>query len=265
MNIIIKIGGSIFTDKSSSRSKINQHVIRLFAEELQPFTHIHNMSIVLGGGGVAHHMAEKYRLHLPGKKSLWQKQGSAMLQQMISLQAEKVSRCFAEYGLDTTVYATEEYIEQSRGNVSRVVGDSFSSSRTIPIIPATMVSDTYWDVSICSGDTISAVLASVLDASCIAFATDVDGVYSKDPYIYADAYHLQQLSVREVERGGGVYCSGSHHVDVTGGLKQKIASLTPWLSKKEGRVACIFDGRSREAIQSFLNERAPFPGTTVCW
>lgn len=87
------------------------------------------------------------------------------------------------------------------------------------------VPSTYGDVladgKIISGDDIVVLLARKWKADRIIMATDVDGVYTKDPKTNADAKFLPELRASGAES----IDYALNAIDVTGGMKSKVEKL----------------------------------------
>lgn len=54
-----------------------------------------------------------------------------------------------------------------------------------------------------STDAVAAMLAREIKAECLIIATDVDGIYDKDPKKYKDAKKLDRISIKELRKMAG--------------------------------------------------------------
>ncbi len=95
----------------------------------------------------------------------------------------------------------------------------------IPIMYGEMVFDNTLGMSICSGDTIAMKLAKEYEAEKIIYASDVNGIYDKDPHTDKTAKIIKHIRLDLIHADKNIVLSGSHNIDVTGGIKNKIKVL----------------------------------------
>lgn len=120
-----------------------------------------------------------------------------------------------------------------------------------PMLYGEMVFDEELEMSICSGDAISAFLARELGAQKIFFASDIDGIFNKDPHLHKDAKLIKKTSLSELLNSADIKMTGSHNVDVTGGLCGKIKSFN--LGKENSLQAVeIFNGLQEENYENIF-------------
>ncbi len=263
----MKIGGSVFTDKSTSEVVLHEDRIHRIAQILARYHAHHALVLVLGGGGVAHHMARRYALHPPGGKNAVQQRAVQAGRKRITAQMMRVSEILRDAGVPIQAYHTADIVAQDAGEVTHcdisTIADAIARGQ-VPLLSATMVPDSTWDWSICSGDTIATHVGAALHADCVAFATDVAGIYTADPHTSATAQLLARVSLAEQYTKNIFDAGESHHVDVTGGLGKKISSLTPLLATQQIGSSCIFDGRTPAHYAELLTGQT-YPGTTIVW
>jgi isopentenyl phosphate kinase len=106
-------------------------------------------------------------------------------------------------------------------------------------------------MSVCSGDAIAILLAKQYEADKIIFASDIDGIYDKDPHTNNDAKLIRKTSIKSIMSDKKVSLTGSHNVDVTGGLQNKIAALANYDSTSLKEVV-ICNGLKRGTITKAL-------------
>jgi hypothetical protein len=122
-----------------------------------------------------------------------------------------------------------------------------------------MVPDTRLNFSICSGDTIATFLARKFSAEKICFASDIDGIFTEDPHRFPDASLIEHLDFDQLGARSGI--TGSHSVDVTGGLGGKLEKLAP-LHHSSVESVEIFNGLKAEHYRNILLD-IPFPHTII--
>jgi len=82
-------------------------------------------------------------------------------------------------------------------------------------------------MAVLSGDQIIKFLAENLHAKRVILATDVDGIYNKNPKKYSDAHLIETVSsLEQMETGEET------NTDVTGGMGGKVSELLELLELK---------------------------------
>ncbi len=206
---IIKIGGSLITNKSEYRKFLPDKAEHIVEELLK----IDDFVLVHGGGSFGHFISEKY--NLPGELSEERLRAAAIvkydmqdLNQMILQLLNKKSRMsigispfFLKRGDRFDYSIVQEILE--KGLIPVIYGDVYFLKERIGIL---------------SGDHIMVSLAEMLHPQRAIFLTDVDGVYDRDPKKFPDAklvskYGTEKLSFGAIEK------------DVTGGMELKFKSM----------------------------------------
>ncbi len=238
---IVKIGGSLITNKFEYRKFLPEKTERIVEELLK----IDDLVLVHGGGSFGHFISEKY--NLPGAFSEERiKAASIVKYDMADLNSRILSmlhkkgrmsigvspfflRC--QEGFDYSI--VEEILE--RGLLPVLYGDVYFNEKTIGIL---------------SGDHIMVSLANLLHPDRAIFLTDVDGVYDRDPKKDANA--------RLVSRYGSEKLSfGAIEKDVTGGMELKFKSMIQ--CRDSGVKTYVINGEHPERIFHIGHEN--FVGT----
>ena len=156
----------------------------------------------------------------------------------------------------TSVHTASIIIQKDRKITNRSFNiiDRALESKCIPIMYGEMVFDETLGMSVCSGDAIAVTLASKYNADKIIFASDIDGIYDKDPHIHSDAKLITSASLESVLSDKKIALLESHNVDVTGGLKNKIAVLTGSNMPKSLKEVVICNGLKKGFITRALTD-----------
>ena len=203
--IIVKLGGSVITDKSTYK-KFRPSVVKKISKVLSNFNDI---IIVHGGGSFGHIKAKEYGL--PGKLSVRTLSAMNVVHNdMLELNV-KVSRILNESGIfnisipipaisrngiiDYSAFG--EYIKAGITPVS--FGDIYIKNRIIDIY---------------SGDNIVYDLSLMYRPEKVIFMSNVDGIFNKNPEIYKEARLLRNPNID--------LNFESIYSDVTGGMKTKL-------------------------------------------
>lgn len=233
---IIKIGGSVATDKKNNRFKVNERVVRLMAREIKKARQKKRfrLLIVNGAGAFGHSNVFNYKINngVRTKKDFEGMCKTAIDCADLNLQ---VANLFWKEGLlaypipanAITVQKNKAIIHQD----TTVIAELFKQNEQfIPILNGTFVVDQKIGGSVTSGDATIANLARKLKASKIFFGTDVNGVYTSDPKKNKNARHIARIDRKNFKKTLlGVGESAS--LDVTHGMRGKLLKLSQKIRK----------------------------------
>ncbi len=106
-----------------------------------------------------------------------------------------------------------------------------------------------------STDAVAAKLASVIKADLLIIATDVDGIYDKDPKKHRDAKMFEKVGVDELQKiaGRGWKKAGANVV---------IDAIACRVIKRAGIKSVVLNGRSLKQLENAIYGRQ-FKGTEI--
>ena len=202
--IIIKLGGSVISDKNSPYS-FNREAVEVIAEEVAQFYPEESFILVHGGGSFGHPNAREYKIReglmgdVKRKRIGFSKTHQAMLK-LNSLIVET----FLEKGLPAYSVSSSSIFLIEKGEI--VYGElevlrKLLEKDFIPVLFGDTAIALDKGIDILSGDQIVNYLARMFKPSKVLFLMDVDGIY--------DIKHLLKSS----ESAG---------IDVTGGIGNKL-------------------------------------------
>ncbi|MEF8879741.1 MAG: isopentenyl phosphate kinase [Candidatus Thermoplasmatota archaeon] len=218
---LIKIGGSVITDKSEEESFKKQTMDDL--SEILKKTREKTI-VVHGAGSYGHIPADKHRLHegyreesqLEGFSETLhsvQKLNSLVLESLNEKEIKSVSLpphnsiVFKEGSLDFFEYSFfEKYVQHG----------------FTPVTFGDVVFDKDQVFSICSGDILMEQLSYFFRPEKTVFVIDEDGLYTSNPKKDKNAEFIDCISVDELMN---LSASLDNHADVTGGMKGKIETI----------------------------------------
>lgn len=261
--VIVKLGGSIVTEKHRSEPAIRRTHIRriaaVFKKNYSPRKH--TLVLIHGAGSFGHLHAHRHELAL-GTKGHPEKIFRAVENQSLdAFLNSEITRLFIQAGLPVVGMPTRTVVTNANGKINSLETSSLEAAlRTgvIPLLHGDMVFDTAWGLSICSGDVLASELARLFSAEQVFFASDVDGIFSQDPHKYPDATLIQKTTLGEVTNGT-IEIGSSHNVDVTGGLSKKFSLFHTNTSLKN---IYLFNGLVAQNF-SFVFDQKKFFGTTI--
>lgn len=241
--ILIKLGGSIITDKTKPLTA-NLAAVRKIALQLRRLEDPY--MIVHGGGSFGHYWSVRYDMHT--KPDRYSPKGiSAVKNSMVDLNRLVLQTLFRSKVLPYCLPPTD-FVSGNSPIASKV--------KEIPKIAHTgLVPVSYGDVMwfgknrfyILSGDRIMGMLTRILRPRLAIFVTNVDGVYSDIK---------TKKIIREIGRESPTIAEV--RMDVTGGMSRKIKEATEM--SKCGTDVIFVNGRFPQRIAAAANGKE-FEGT----
>lgn len=261
--IIVKLGGSIVTQKEEKHPALRRNhlkkVAAVLAKGYDPKKHA--MILIHGAGSFGHPHAHKYELTLGLKKDPRRiyraTENFAIMERLNS----ELAVLFNESGLPVCGMPTRTLAQNKAGKLFSLETKTLSAAlkvSAIPLLHGDVVFDSTLGFSVCSGDTLASNLARSFGAKKVFFASDVDGVFSRDPHLSKDATLFRSLPLVSVINGA-VQLGKSRHIDVTGGLSKKFSTFQRIPKLKN---IFFFNGLVPENF-SFLFDQKNFFGTTL--
>lgn len=228
--IILKIGGSVITNKNEELTPKTQEMNRI-AQEIRK-AEISNLVIVHGGGSFGHPIAQKHAIK-EGLKEASQLLGFAETHHMMTVLNGLFMDTLIMQSLPAVSITPSSCIITESGRI-RCFEDAAIKTMLrmgfLPVLYGDAVIDTKLGFTILSGDQIVSNIAMRLNAGQIIMGVDVDGLYNADPKIEKNAKMFTHLTLEDLKRLQGKL-GKSNVCDVTGGMFGKIAELIPALEQ----------------------------------
>jgi isopentenyl phosphate kinase len=227
---ILKIGGSVITDKNGELSARTQVIDRL-ADEIQKAGTRH-LVIVHGGGSFGHPCAQKYAIK-SGYREETQKIGFSETHHVMTVLNGLVMDTLIWHGVPAVSIAPSSCITTENGRIKCFEDTPLEillEMGFLPVLYGDAVLDTKLGFTILSGDQLVSFLAMRFNAERIIIGVDVDGLYDTDPKAGKNARILKHLTLEEVRRLQSKL-DKSTACDVTGGMFGKICELLPALEQ----------------------------------
>ena len=178
--IIIKLGGSVVTDKSKSMTA-RYDVIERLAREIADVPG--KKVIIHGGGSFGHIKAKEYELH-KGFKNESQREGICRVQSDMRILNRIIEDSLRQAGMLVASIPAGAIATFDNGKLADFPSHVFGHYLNIGITPMSfgdVVVDRSRGISICSGDDIMLRLARDMKAERSIFVTAVDGIYAQYP------------------------------------------------------------------------------------
>ncbi len=219
--ILVKLGGSVITDKSKLRTFRPSSCNRL-AKEMNAVGS--PLAIVHGAGSYGHIEAKKHSLQ-KGFRADSQLQHVAAVQRDV----RELNLRVLESLIDNRIRAVSvppASAAKFRGGVIRkfersTFGQMFDLGLT-PVSFGDVVPDESMGFSICSGDLMMEAIAQTFRPKLVVFCADVDGVYDSDPKRSPNARLIPELDRSML---AGIKRTRSTNADVTGSVYGKVERM----------------------------------------
>ncbi|BAW30997.1 isopentenyl phosphate kinase [Methanothermobacter sp. MT-2] len=224
--IMLKIGGSVITDKSAPKPTLNHENLKRIAKEISDSLPP-SLIIVHGAGSFGHPLAKKYRIGTPTtKRELPRKMmGFSIIQRWVKLLNIRVCDALRKENIPVVSIQPSSFIIAFNGRIKHAdprIIISYLEKGFIPVTYGDVVLDANKELkmSVLSGDQIIKYLGETLKPEKVILGTDVDGVFDKDPKKYPDAKLIKKIkSPKDIE----IETRTSR--DVTGEMIGKIKEL----------------------------------------
>ncbi len=263
--VVLKIGGSVVSDKERKEMAINSERIKRIASEIENLTDEFRFYLVHGVGNAGHPPVRKYDLH-HGLRKKAQLIGFTIAQNRVNvLRNEFLNALEAEHVPAIEFYPSSTIVSEDMDiktfysePMRRIVAKG-----AIPVLSGDLVADRSQGLTVCSGDALVFELARIFDVKVILFGADVDGIYS-GPSEQEATRLVKNLDVAELEemlKEAG----GSTGIDVSGGMRGKIRMMLRyrWFFEDGGEVR-VFNLGTPDALQKVLRDPNTVRCTRIC-
>jgi isopentenyl phosphate kinase len=223
--VVVKLGGSVVTDKASTALRVREVTVRRLAREIAA-SGIHPLVVVHGAGSFGHQIVERTGIHrgLRGPLDLLAFGETQRLQYDLD---SAIARIFLEEGLPVLPCQASASAVLRDGRLERLDVEALRimvERGMIPLLYGVPAVDVVRGCAILSGDRIAPWVAAGLGLGWIVHGTDVDGVFDADPKVDPSARRIPRID-RATWDEVRARLGGSRAVDVTGGMVGKVSSL----------------------------------------
>jgi len=178
--IIIKLGGSVITDKRREFfAKVD--MIERISREIAKIKS--SLILIHGAGSFGHPIVKKFGLHL-GYRNKRQLQALSETKSRLMDLDKILIGLLRKHGVPVVPFMPSSFMFASRGRIIRAdlqPLNTFLKLGAMPLLCGDVVPDRETGFSVISGDQLAIYLARKMNARLVIFGCDVDGVYSADP------------------------------------------------------------------------------------
>ena len=223
--IVIKLGGSVITNKKTT-GLLRSKIIASLGKEIRQLAQSgHRLVLIHGAGGNIHKLAKQYGLQ-NGVNTQQQLAGALKVQyELLSLQ-NKVAEVLQKQSLPVFPLQTTSSFELHNENLkllNRQVIDKILENGGVPLLTGSMVLNNRSNWSILSGDTICLFFAELYKAKQLYFLTDVNGFLTQNSRSKKLAT-IPKLSMVELDNHITAYSSYKPK-DATGDMIGKLRAI----------------------------------------
>jgi isopentenyl phosphate kinase len=219
--LLVKLGGSVVTEKGKLRTARRPAIRRLAAELAavrQPLLVVH------GAGSFGHILASRHRLNEGGSTAA-KRSAAARVQADVRDLDHLVVEALNEVRLAAAPIPPSAVVSLDDGVVSSMDLTPFLEFASMGFTPVTfgdVVRDMRRGFSVCSGDLLMLELARAFRPDRAVFAADVDGLFTADPKRRRDARLLVEVSRADLSK---IEFTPASRTDVTGSIEGKVRRM----------------------------------------
>ena len=253
--ILIKLGGSVITDKRKENTARKKVVNRL-AREMKLSGK--ELIIVHGAGSFGHITARAFNLD-KGYESKEQLMGFSVTHRNVRILNNIVLEALLSAGFKAVSIPPLSFIKLKGKRLHSIDLSFFEDSLQLGLTPVTfgdVVFDAELSFSICSGDLLMVELAKKFQPEKAIFVIDEDGIYSGDPKKSREVKLLRSVSKDDLMK----ISTDISVTDVTGGMRGKLWSIAEIAD--QGIEVLVINGNKRNRLlRALLGKKVK--GTTV--
>ncbi len=254
---IIKIGGSVITDKSEYRS-LKKNQLTLISKEIAKWDR--KCIIVHGAGSFGHIIAKQYSIQ-QGYNNQDQLKGILQIRKDMIELTTTVTQSLIDEGMKALSFQTSAMVFEREVDfisnfnpVKKALTLGFS-----PVLSGDILFTETQGFRIYSGDSLIHLIAQHFDVGRVIFVSDVDGVFHQDSRTKENEL-IDFITINELETAIISDLEQDSSSDVTGGMKGKITEIKSILNHVPKVI--LVNGLNPVRL-SFIREDEKFRGTTI--
>lgn len=255
---LIKIGGSLITDKTREKS-FRAEVMRRLAQEIRQALAEHPQQLLVGhGSGSFGHFAAKRHGTIHGVHTPQAWLGFAEVAAAAAELNHNVTQSLREVGVPAWSIQPSASVRSANGTISTMALHPVQTALEnglVPVVYGDVALDDVLGGTITSTETIFSYLAPRLTASRILLLGEVAGVYDQHGNV------TDEITPGNFEQLASAL-GGSAGTDVTGGMLSKVQDMLTLATAVPGLQIIIMDGTQPERLLRAITGH-DVPGTRI--
>jgi isopentenyl phosphate kinase len=222
---VLKLGGSVITDKEKPLTPDLKAIERLAAEISR--AKVSPLILVHGGGSFGHPFAEQYEI-AGGYFDSSQILGFSQTHLAMTLLNSWVMEALISHNIPAVEVHPSSCAVTKAGRIANMELEPLKKMLKmgfVPVLYGDAILDSEQGFAILSGDQLVSSLAIKLGACRIIMGADVDGLYTADPKTDSSAQLIEHVTLEEL-KSLKHQIEGSKTTDVTGGMLGKMVEVT---------------------------------------
>ncbi|MFX1565670.1 MAG: isopentenyl phosphate kinase [Promethearchaeota archaeon] len=220
---IIKLGGSLITDKSipyTLRKEELKRITKEIAEVLGPCIIVH------GVGSFGHVPVIERRLYEGFKEPSQLPDLSKTMIEVFQLRMA-ITEALTEAGLAPVIFLPSNIFFMTEGEITGHFSGGFRQFLDLGmtvLIGGDMCADSQRGFSVCSGDKVVQLLSRLLSPKDVIFGTDVAGIFTSDPKLDDKAELIPHISLAKIDKYEKI-ANQAATPDITKGMRGKLDEI----------------------------------------
>ena len=264
--VLLKLGGSLITDKRSPQTAREEVLLRIAEEVRVALTEVPELKMVLGhgSGSFGHPTASRYGVHkgLAGSDD-WS--GYSQTAVVAGRLNRLVTDAFLASGISVVPLQPSASARCRDGELVHLDAAPIEEClrrSLVPVVYGDVSFDTVRGSAIVSTEQIFAYLAPLLAPSRVILAGHVDGVFTADPLREGGTRLLDEIRVSSLPEVESML-TGSRDTDVTGGMLAKVKTMCELIEAQPNLTVRIISGEREGLIRRALIDPAIKEGTLL--
>jgi glutamate 5-kinase len=216
--IVIKVGSSTLTHETGA---INLNRLDKLAQIISDLLNQNKEVVLVTSGAIAVGVSKLKLLERP--KSTQEKQAAAAVGQ--SELMHLYSKFFSEYGhIVAQILLTKDVVEEDKKRINVI--NTFESLLCKGILPIVNENDTVAtdEIEFGDNDSLSALVATLIDADLLILLSDIEGLYEADPKSHPDAKLISVVD--KIDDSVYLRAGGAGSSRGTGGMATKLKAAS---------------------------------------
>lgn len=270
--VFIKLGGSIITDTDKPSTPRLDSIDKLL-NQIKDLKDSTNFDFIIGhgSGSYAHVPASTYKVN-EGLKYDNSKEGAVVTCDTAKELNLLITERALKMGLNLYPFSPSSFASCDNGEIVSGFTDNIElaiSNGFIPLVYGDVLMDKSKGVTIASTEKVFSFLAKKLGPKKIIVATDVDGVFTENPFTSTNAKIIKVIDSSDIDEiVGSIGTEVKKAYDVTGGMKTKVYDLYNMLNDIKANfnresVGYIINGNKPNSIEKIVIGKEIFSSTMV--